>query len=110
MSDMRTRSTLPPDGIKGKKSSSVTAIPMVSSRRNKVASQTGESSVNTDELLEQLEKLTARISQLPEIDAARIVELHDRISRGEYKINSESLAKKILQLEADIWPNNPGSN
>ncbi len=46
--------------------------------------------------------LESRIKQLPDIDAARVVELHNRIMAGEYEIDSERLAGKILDLESSI--------
>ena len=44
--------------------------------------------------------LESRIKQLPDIDAARVVELHNRIMAGEYEIDSERLASKIVDLES----------
>ncbi len=46
--------------------------------------------------------LETRIKQLPDLDAARVVELHNRIVAGEYKINAESIAEKMLSLESAI--------
>ncbi len=46
--------------------------------------------------------LEARISQLPDIDAARVVDLHNRIVTGEYSVDSESVADKLLNLERII--------
>lgn len=52
--------------------------------------------------LELLARLREQIEQLPEIDAAKIVQLHDRILRGEYRIDSKSLADKLSDFESDI--------
>jgi flagellar biosynthesis anti-sigma factor FlgM len=46
--------------------------------------------------------LESRIKNLPDIDAARVVELHNRITSGDYTIDSESIAGKILSLESSI--------
>jgi negative regulator of flagellin synthesis FlgM len=46
--------------------------------------------------------LESRIKQLPDIDTARVVELHNRIMAGEYEIDSERLAGKILDLESTL--------
>lgn len=46
--------------------------------------------------------LENRIKQLPDLDAARVVELHNRIVAGEYKINPVSIAEKMLSLESSI--------
>ncbi|MDP6651100.1 MAG: flagellar biosynthesis anti-sigma factor FlgM [Gammaproteobacteria bacterium] len=42
------------------------------------------------------------ISQLPEIDATRVVRLHDRIMAAEYTVDSERLAQKLLTLETAL--------
>tara|TARA_A200000113_G_scaffold111128_1_gene99795 strand:+ start:174 stop:500 length:327 start_codon:yes stop_codon:yes gene_type:complete len=44
--------------------------------------------------------LEQRIKQLPEVDTARVVELHSRIMAGEYAVDSERLAGKLLDLES----------
>ena len=44
--------------------------------------------------------LEQRIEQLPEVDTARVVELHSRIMAGEYAVDSERLASKLLDLES----------
>ena len=46
--------------------------------------------------------LESRIKQLPNIDAARVVELHNRIIANEYEIDSERLAGKIIDLESSF--------
>jgi len=48
--------------------------------------------------------LESRINQLPDIDAARIVELHNRIMDCEYEFNSQSLADKLIGLESILDP------
>jgi len=49
-----------------------------------------------------LSALESHIKQLPEIDTARVVDLHSRILAGEYNIDAESIAGKMLDLEASI--------
>ncbi len=96
---MRTRSIKPPRGIQDKTKGSVTVIPLASSKHPR---KSKFSSVESELLPDELAKLQSRISQLPEIDAARIVELHDRLISGEYKIDSKSLAEKLRKFEADL--------
>ena len=45
-----------------------------------------------------LQMLKTAIEQLPEINAARVVDLHHRIIASEYKIDARQLAKKMLAL------------
>ena len=39
------------------------------------------------------------VSQLPEVNATRVVALYDRIQRGEYHPDQQVIADKMLQLE-----------
>ncbi len=49
-----------------------------------------------------LQMLKTAIEQLPEISAARVVDLHHRIIADEYKIDARQLAKKMLDLEKSL--------
>lgn len=49
-----------------------------------------------------LSALEQRIKQLPEVDAARVVDLHHRIKAGDYSIDSDSIAQKMLDLETSV--------
>ena len=49
-----------------------------------------------------MDALESRIKQLPNIDAARVVELHNRIIANEYEIDSKRLAGKIIDLESSF--------
>ena len=46
--------------------------------------------------------LEQRIKQLPDVDTARVVELHNRIMAGDYEVDSERLAGKLLDLETGL--------
>lgn len=92
-------------GIKGtitSKPATVTKLNFASETAARNRNTPKNYSTTTDVHPEDLKKLKARISQLPEIDAAKIVELHDRIIKGEYKINSQSLADKLQKFESDL--------
>ncbi len=52
--------------------------------------------------LELLARMRERIDHLPEIDTARIVQIHEQIMRGEYRVSSERLAEKLGRFEMDI--------
>lgn len=84
----------------------VTAIPRANrpdSGREPEASEAA--SVNDQALqkdLELLARMREQIDHLPDIDAARIVQLHERIRRGEYQVDSDRLAGKLRQFESDF--------
>ncbi|MFK7862696.1 MAG: flagellar biosynthesis anti-sigma factor FlgM [Pseudohongiellaceae bacterium] len=49
-----------------------------------------------------LSALESRIKNLPDIDAARVVELHNRIVAGDYEVDSNSIASKMMSFENSI--------
>ncbi len=51
---------------------------------------------------EMLQNLKDTIDQLPELDATRVVNLHNRIIAGEYEVELKRLTEKLLDLEKDL--------
>lgn len=51
-----------------------------------------------------LSELRAAIDELPTMDATKVVDLHRRIVNGDYKIDVQSLAEKMLELESSLDP------
>lgn len=47
-----------------------------------------------------LKRLRESIDQLPEINATRVVQLHQRIMAGEYQVDTDRVAEKLLNLES----------
>ena len=47
-------------------------------------------------------ELENKINQLPDIDAAKLVRLHNLIAAGDFHVNFERLADKLLALETEI--------
>jgi len=47
-------------------------------------------------------ELENKINQLPDIDAAKLVRLHNLIVAGDFQLNFERLADKLLALETEI--------
>jgi anti-sigma28 factor (negative regulator of flagellin synthesis) len=48
------------------------------------------------------DELRAAIDELPELNSTKIVALHRRIVNGDYKIDSERLASKLIELEFSL--------
>ena len=46
-----------------------------------------------------LQALETRIRELPEVNAARVTELREKINSGQYSVDSGRLADKILAFE-----------
>ncbi|MDG1026315.1 MAG: flagellar biosynthesis anti-sigma factor FlgM [Gammaproteobacteria bacterium] len=49
-----------------------------------------------------LDELRAALDELPTINATKVVSLHRRIVNGDYKVDSDRLAKKLMELEASL--------
>ena len=49
-----------------------------------------------------LNELRAAIDELPELNVTKVVALHRRIVNGDYKIDSERLAGKLMELESSL--------
>jgi len=91
----------PPENRKALKS----VVSSISGKLRPVKSNRATSSKDTAVLNSpaiDMGALESRIKQLPNIDAARVVELHNRIIANEYKIDSERLAGKIIDLESSF--------
>ena len=49
-----------------------------------------------------LEGVTRELAQLPELNATRVVKLHQRLSAGEYAVDSHRVARKLLEFESEL--------
>ena len=49
-----------------------------------------------------LDKLCATVAELPELNSTKIVALDRRIGSGHFKIDSERLASKLIELESSL--------
>ena len=49
-----------------------------------------------------LNELRAAINELPELNVTKVVALHRRIINGDFKIDFERLAGKLIELESSL--------
>ena len=49
-----------------------------------------------------LSQLCEAVEQLPDLDATRVVQMHQRLLDTEYKVDAERLADRLLGLEAAL--------
>lgn len=77
---------------------STTVTPLSQHRREALGRAQRRAAEPVDET--RLASLRETIEQLPELDATRVVRLHHRIVSGDYDIDSNRLAEKLLSLES----------
>lgn len=64
--------------------------------------ETTDTELDMIELQSRLEALKEHIEQLPDADATRVVQLHNRIQAGDYEIDAQRIAEKLLDLESSL--------
>jgi len=60
------------------------------------------SAPETTQLDVGLNELRVAIDEHPELNVTKVVALHRRIVNGDYKIDSERLAGKLMELESSL--------
>ena len=71
-------------------------------RTSGTGSVTSNDTVHISSQAIDLRGLEAHISQLPDADKSRVTELRNQIANGQYQINFDKVAEKILGLEAEL--------
>jgi negative regulator of flagellin synthesis FlgM len=66
------------------------------------AGRSGEDQVRLTSDARQASAIADRIATLPTIDRARVEAVSAAISRGEYRIDADRIAERMLALEQDL--------
>ena len=86
------------NGVKSKTSTISRPAPDKSNADKAVAKSTasGADSVSLSSAAQSMSKLEIAIAEVPEINASRVAEIRDALQSGQYRIDANSIASKML--------------
>ncbi len=58
--------------------------------------------VDFSSAVSNLKKIEARLRELPDVDRARVDELRRQVESGEYQIDEDRVAAKLLRLDREL--------
>jgi negative regulator of flagellin synthesis FlgM len=61
-----------------------------------------DDSVTLTDSARQLQKLADAVANSPGMDPARVATLKDAVDRGEYRVDADRVAAKMLRLEREL--------
>ena len=79
--------------------SATQAAPAINPEQNGVSAPSGES-VHLSQEAQQLQKISDSLRDQPVVDKNRVAELNQAIADGSYKVDSDRIASKLLDMEA----------
>lgn len=77
-------------------------VTSLSSRRSRELPKSPAATWQEMETAQLLTRLRELVDQLPDLNASRVVALHEQIARGEYRVDSASVARKLRRLETEL--------
>lgn len=50
----------------------------------------------------RLKRIEASLAELPEVDQAKVDALRERVDSGDYEVDSNEVARRLVQMEQDL--------
>ena len=82
------------------------SVTSIRSEQSKSGASTGSVSstdtVHLTDMASRLQSLEQKLANQPEVDQTHVNQIRDAISRGEYRIDPDRVADKMMDFEADF--------
>lgn len=62
----------------------------------------GQDKVSLTDMASRLKSLEQKLAQQPDVDQARVDKVRNAMARGEYRVNPERVADKMMNFESDF--------
>ena len=50
----------------------------------------------------RLKRIEANLSELPEVDQGKVDALRERVESGDYQVDGNAIARRLMQMEQDL--------
>jgi len=70
--------------------------------KNKSVNNTTADAVTLTATAQMLKALEEKLAAVPEVDSERVAQLREAINAGQYKIDAESTAEKLIDFEKSL--------
>lgn len=68
-------------------------------RQSEANTQARGENVSLSDAAKQLAQLESSIKDLPEVDASRVAQIKAKLDSGEYQVNAQNMAQKMLDMD-----------
>ena len=75
---------------------------VLNKNKNKSVGITVADAVTLTDTAKMLKALEQKLAAVPEVDTERVAQLREAINSGQYKVDAESTAEKLLDLEMSL--------
>ena len=70
--------------------------------RTQTNNQSGQDKVSLTDMAARLKSLENKLAEQPNVDQSRVDRVKDALARGEYQVNPDRVADKMMDFEAGL--------